>query len=126
MGSPDFREQFTFVARQLDRFGLAYLHVIDGLAFGFHQLGEPMTLAEFRKEFMAARWATAATPKKRPKRRLPQGRRLDRIRSPLPQQPRPCGTFPERLAPGRPVPLADWYSPTGAKGYTDFPTYAPA
>src|SRR5882672_5448318 len=43
MGSPDFREQFTFVAGQLDRFGLAYLHVVDGLAFGFHKLGEPMT-----------------------------------------------------------------------------------
>ena len=51
MGSPDYREQFTFVAGQLDRFGLAYLHVVDGLAFGFHNLGEPMTLAEFRKVF---------------------------------------------------------------------------
>jgi 2,4-dienoyl-CoA reductase-like NADH-dependent reductase (Old Yellow Enzyme family) len=34
MGSPDYREQFTFVAGQLDRFGLAYLHLVDGLAFG--------------------------------------------------------------------------------------------
>lgn len=51
MGSPDYREQFTFVASELDRFGLAYLHVMDGLAFGFHELGEPMTLAEFRKVF---------------------------------------------------------------------------
>jgi 2,4-dienoyl-CoA reductase-like NADH-dependent reductase (Old Yellow Enzyme family) len=50
-GSPDFREQFTFVAGQLDRFGLAYLHVVGGLAFGFHNLGEPMTLAEFRRVF---------------------------------------------------------------------------
>ncbi len=38
-GSPDFREQFTYVAAQLDRVGLAYLHVVDGLAFGFHKLG---------------------------------------------------------------------------------------
>ncbi len=30
---------------------LAYLHVVDRLAFGFHKLGEPMTLAEFRKVF---------------------------------------------------------------------------
>ena len=48
MGSPDFREQFTFVAGQLDRHGLAYLHVLDGLAVGFHDLGEPTSLAEFR------------------------------------------------------------------------------
>ena len=49
MGSPDYRETFTYVARQLDTYGLAYLHVMDGLAFGFHELGEPMTLAEFRE-----------------------------------------------------------------------------
>lgn len=51
MGSPDYRETFTHAARELDRYGLAYLHVMDGLAFGFHQLGEPMTLAEFRAVF---------------------------------------------------------------------------
>jgi hypothetical protein len=27
---------------QLDSLNLAYLHVMDGLAFGFHELGEPM------------------------------------------------------------------------------------
>jgi N-ethylmaleimide reductase len=51
MGSPDYRETFTYVARELGRFGLAYLHVMDGLAFGFHEQGEPMTLAEFRAVF---------------------------------------------------------------------------
>jgi hypothetical protein len=49
MGSPDYREQFTFVAGQLDRFGLAYLHIVDGLAFGFHNLGEPMPDLETEK-----------------------------------------------------------------------------
>ncbi|MBC7818287.1 MAG: alkene reductase, partial [Planctomycetaceae bacterium] len=51
MGSPDFRETFLYAARQLDLFGLGYLHVMDGLRFGFHQFGEPMTLAEFRTVF---------------------------------------------------------------------------
>jgi N-ethylmaleimide reductase len=51
MGSPDFRETFLYVASQLNRYDLAYLHVVDGLAFGFHKLGEPMTLAEFRDVF---------------------------------------------------------------------------
>jgi len=51
MGSEDFRETFTHVARQLDKMGLAYLHVIDGLASGFHKLGKPMTLNEFREVF---------------------------------------------------------------------------
>jgi 2,4-dienoyl-CoA reductase-like NADH-dependent reductase (Old Yellow Enzyme family) len=51
MGSTDFREQFTFVIEQLSNFSLAYLHVMDGLAFGFHEQGEAMTLADFRKVF---------------------------------------------------------------------------
>jgi 2,4-dienoyl-CoA reductase-like NADH-dependent reductase (Old Yellow Enzyme family) len=49
MGSPDFREQFSYTAQQLGALGLAFLHVMDGLAFGFHELGEPMTLAELRE-----------------------------------------------------------------------------
>ncbi|MGA1265309.1 MAG: alkene reductase, partial [Prochlorothrix sp.] len=48
MGSPDYRETFTTVAQKLNSYGLAYLHIMDGLAFGFHELGEPMTLADFR------------------------------------------------------------------------------
>ena len=48
MGSPDYRETFSHAASQLNACGLAYLHVVDGLAFGFHELGQPMTLPEFR------------------------------------------------------------------------------
>jgi len=51
MGSPDFRETFLYVATQLNRYKPAYLHVMDGLAFGFHELGPAMTLAEFREVF---------------------------------------------------------------------------
>jgi len=51
MGSPDYRENFTYVTQQLNNYGLAYLHVMDGLAFGFHEQGEPMTLGDFRKVF---------------------------------------------------------------------------
>jgi len=51
MGHEDFRRTYLYVAEQLNRLNLAYLHVMDGLAFGFHQQGEPMTLAEFRAIF---------------------------------------------------------------------------
>ena len=51
MGSPDYREQFSYVASQLNNHHLAYLHIMDGLAFGFHNLGQPMTLDDFRKLF---------------------------------------------------------------------------
>ena len=51
MGSPDYRPSFTYFAQHLSSYELSYLHVIDGLAFGFHNLGTPMTLAEFRAVF---------------------------------------------------------------------------
>jgi N-ethylmaleimide reductase len=55
MGSPDFRETFLYVAQRLNEYGLSYLSLIDGLEFnGFHKLGEPMVLAEFRNVFTGA------------------------------------------------------------------------
>ena len=70
MGSEDFRETFTYVASQLEKVGLAYLHVVDGLAFGFHELGEPMKLSEFRQVFSGPIWAIAGTRKRRQRRQL--------------------------------------------------------
>ena len=51
MGHDSYRDTFTYVAQQLNKLKIGYLHVMDGLAFGFHELGEPMTLAEFRALF---------------------------------------------------------------------------
>ncbi|MGL5033636.1 MAG: alkene reductase [Microcystaceae cyanobacterium] len=51
MGSPDYREDFLYYAEQLNTYQLSYLHLLDGLAFGFHNLGIPMTLADFRNVF---------------------------------------------------------------------------
>ena len=48
VGSEDFRETYIYVVKELDKLNLGYLHIMDGLAFGFHEKGEPMTLAEFK------------------------------------------------------------------------------
>lgn len=48
MGSENFRETFLYAAKELNKFNLGYLHIMDGLAFGFHEKGNPMTLAEFK------------------------------------------------------------------------------
>jgi 2,4-dienoyl-CoA reductase-like NADH-dependent reductase (Old Yellow Enzyme family) len=122
MGSPDFREQFAYVAQQLEGFGLAYLHVMDGLAFGFHELGEPMSLAGFRKVFSGPLVGNC-------------GYTLETAEKAITQVPgaliafgRPFISNPdlvERFANNWPLnPEADmstWYSPTGAEGYVDFP-----
>lgn len=124
MGSPDYREQFLYVAKALAGRDLAYLHVMDGLAFGFHGLGEPMTLAEFRGVFDGPLMANCGYTKDTAEAAIAAGN------ADLVSFGRPFISNPdlvERFANGWPLaddaPLAVWYTP-GEKGYADFPTYA--
>jgi N-ethylmaleimide reductase len=41
MGSPDNDVMFPYVAERLSKYGLAYLHVCDGLGMGFLEIAEP-------------------------------------------------------------------------------------
>jgi N-ethylmaleimide reductase len=124
MGSPDFREQFTFVAEQLDAFGLAYLHVMDGLGFGFHRLGEPMTLAEFRRVFRGPLIGNCGYTQASAEEAVGAGL-ADLIAFGRPYISNP--DLVERFANGwplaNPAAMTSWYSPTGAAGYTDFPSH---
>lgn len=124
MGSPDYREQFTFVASQLDHFGLAYLHVMDGLAFGFHKLGEPITLAEFRKVFHGPLIGNCGYTKEAAEKAIAEGH-ADLIAFGRPFISNP--DLVERFKKGWPLaadaPMSDWYLPTGEKGYTDYPAH---
>ncbi len=125
MGSPDYREQFTFVASQLDRFGLAYLHVMDGLAFGYHELGEPMTLDEFRQVFQGSLIGNCGYTQEIAEKAIAEGR-ADMIAFGRPFISNP--DLVERFANGWSLnpeaDMATWYNPTGGKGYTDFPKYS--
>jgi N-ethylmaleimide reductase len=100
---------------------------MNGLGFGFHGLGEAMTLGEFRAVFRGSIIGncgyTIADAEKdvangdadmiaigRPYISNPD--LVDRIRNEW-----PLATMAE---------MSTWYSPTGATGYTDFPSYTPA
>jgi len=123
MGSPDFRETFLYVARSLNRYGLAYLHVIDGLAFGFHELGPPMTSQEFRPLFDGPLMANCGYTQETAEASIEQGH-ADLISFGRPYISNP--DLVERFHHGWPLnPPADmkvWYS-FDAEGYTDFPRY---
>ena len=123
-GSPDFREQFTYTAAQLDRCGLAYLHVMDGLAFGFHNLGEPMTLADFRGVFHGPLIGNCGYSRESAEEAVASGR-ADLIAFGRPYISNP--DLVERFAHGwplaAPAEMSTWYAPTGAAGYTDFPAH---
>ena len=125
MGSPEFRAQFTFAAEQLDRFNLAYLHVMDGLGFGFHKLGEAMTLAEFRKVFSGALMGNCGYTMETAEERLQSGDAdLIAIGRPFISNPDLVDRWASAAELNPEADMADWYTPAGAEGYTDFPTLA--
>ncbi len=125
MGSPDFREQFTYVASQLDMFGIAYLHVLDGLAFGFHSLGEPMTLAEFRTVFHRPLIGNCGYTQETAEKAIEEGHAdLIAFGRPFISNPDLVQRFKNGWPLAELAPMSDWYSPTGANGYTDFPPYS--
>jgi 2,4-dienoyl-CoA reductase-like NADH-dependent reductase (Old Yellow Enzyme family) len=128
MGSPDYRETFTYAAEQLDAYGLAYLHVMDGLAFGFHELGEPMTLEDFRAVFKGPLIGNCGYDQQTAEAAIARGAAdLIAIGRPFISNP----DLVERYRHGWPLaPLSDpgsWYSGVQtAEGYTDFPSYTPS
>lgn len=122
MGSPDFREQYTYVAGQLDSFGLAYLHVMDGLAFGYHELGEAMTLREFRNVFHGPLMGNCGYTQATAEERIAEGNAdLIAFGRPFISNPDLVYRFANELPLNDEADISTWYSPTGAEGYTDFP-----
>ncbi|THB70797.1 MAG: alkene reductase [Desulfobulbaceae bacterium] len=124
MGSPDFRETFLYVAEQLDGHNLAYLHVMDGLGFGFHEQGEPMTLDEFRAVYNGTIMGNCGYT-------LEDGQqRIDSGLADLVAYGRPFITNPDlverfqnnwELHPWD--DMTHWYTP-GPEGYTDYGVYS--
>jgi len=123
MGSPDFRDQFLYVAEQLDAFDLAYLHILIGTGFGFHELGEPLTLKNFRDVYSGNVMANVGYDRDSAEDAIASGG-ADLISFGRPYISNP--DLVERFANN--WPLADdapqdvWYS-FGKQGYTDWPMY---
>lgn len=125
MGSPDYRETFLYVAEALDAYDLAYLHVVDGLEFGFHELGEPVTLADIRRVYPGTLMGNCGYTQATAEVVIQRGD-ADLISFGRPFISNP--DLVERFAHGWPLnPPADvavWYSFDEA-GYADFPLFRP-
>lgn len=122
MGAPDYRETFTYVAKQLNSYNLAYLHVMDGLAFGFHELGEPMTLGEFRQVFDNTIIANCGYSREDGEEAIASNA-ADLVAYGRPYLGNP--DLVARFQNGWDLNDSDqdtWYT-NGAEGYTDYPTY---
>ncbi len=123
MGHQDFRETYLHTIKALAKLNLAYVHIMDGLAFGFHEKGDPMTLAEFRENYNGIIIGNCGYTKEDGEKRLVAGD-LDVAAFGRPFISNP--DLVERFENGWSLtPFEDmtyWYS-GGAKGYTDYLPY---
>ncbi len=123
MGSPDFREQFSYVAERLDDYDLGYLHVLSGLAFGFHELGEPMEMHEFRRVFKGTLMANCGFDRESAEKLIAAGGTdLVSFGRPFISNPDLVARFANDWPLADEAPQDTWYS-FDAEGYTDWPTY---
>jgi len=123
MGSGDFRETFLYVAKELNNYKLGYLHIMDGLAFGFHQKGEPMTLSEFKPVYKGIIMGNCGYTKEVAETRIAEGN-ADLIAFGRPFITNP--DLPERFRNDWQLngfdDMSHWYT-SGAEGYTDYKPY---
>ncbi len=125
MGCDDYRELYIYVAKEINKFELGYLHIMDGLAFGFHEKGTPMTLAEFRAIFQGVIMGNCGYTKESAEERIAEGNAdIIAIGRPFITNP----DLPERYRNDWPLNAADdmslWYT-SGPEGYGDYPPYGP-
>ena len=126
MGSPDYRETFLYVAKQVDAYNLGYLHVMDGLAFGFHELGEPMTLAEFRDVYNGTIIGNCGYDRAQAEDAIAANSAdLIAFGRPYISTPDLVARFENDWELNPDAPQETWYTP-GPEGYTDYPTYEKA
>ncbi|HEY9771420.1 MAG TPA: alkene reductase [Coleofasciculaceae cyanobacterium] len=126
MGSPDFRETFTYVVQQLNQYGLGYLHVVDGLEFGFHELGEPMTLAEIKQVYDGTLMGNCGYDRADAEKAIAAGDAdLIAFGRPIISNPDLVERFANNWSLNPNPDVSVWYS-FYAEGYTDFSTYQEA
>lgn len=92
------------------------------MAFGFHKLGEPLTLKDFRAVFTGPLMANCGYTAESGEAAIASGP-ADLVSYGRPWISNP--DLPRRFADGLPLnadaSMATWYSP-GAEGYTTYPT----
>lgn len=124
MGSADNDVTFTYVAKELDKYGLAYLHVMDGLGFGFHAKCRVVRLFDIKKNFSGPVISNITLTKEIAEGIVRSGA-ADLVAFGRKYISNP--DLAARFANGWPLaddpPYEHWWQHTGAVGYTDYPSY---
>jgi len=125
MGSEDNYESFPAVAKMLNKYGLAYLHVMDGLGFGYHNKCPPVTAADMRKVFDGPIFCNVGLTRDVAEGMIRSGACDGAVFGRLYiSNPDLVERFANDWPVEEPAPYETWWYPTAEKGYTDWPTYS--
>lgn len=124
MGSADNFKTFVRVAEIMNTYGLAYLHALDGLSYGFHDMDKAVTVSDFRKVFDGPILTNIGLTKDVAEGMIRSGAADAAVFGRLYiSNPDLVERFANDWPVADPAPYETWWYPTGAKGYTDWPTY---
>lgn len=127
MGCAEYRPLFLHVAKCLSPFKLAYLHIMNGLGFGFHEKGTPMMLSEFREVYDGCIMANCGYTKEQADKDISAGD-CDMVSfgRPFISNPDLVERFAKGIELNGPAKMEHYYSlpgeNLGAEGLTDYPT----
>ncbi|KAL7570728.1 hypothetical protein ACA910_017850 [Epithemia clementina (nom. ined.)] len=124
MGSEDNKEAFPEIARIMNAYKPAYLHVMDGTGFGYHNKSPVVTVADFRKVFDGPILCNIGLTKDMAEGMLRSGAADMAVFGRLYiSNPDLALRFLHDWPLTESAPYETWWTPTGAAGYTDWPTY---
>lgn len=129
MGSEDNREAFIHYAKRLAEYNLGYLHVMIGLGFGFHEFGEPLVMADFRKVYPGIMIANVGYTAESAEEEISNGNTdLVSFARPYIANPDLVERFKRDAHLAQPTDPSTFYSSVEnhpeERGYTDYPTLA--
>ena len=124
MGSEDNHTTFPAIAKIMNAYKPAYLHVMDGLGFGYHNKAPVVTVPDFRKVFDGPIFCNIALTRDVAEGMLRSGACDMAVFGRLYiSNPDLVARFENDWPLADSPPHETWWYPTGAKGYTDWPTY---
>jgi len=125
MGSSDNFDFFTYVAAQAEGRGLAYLHLMDGLGFGFHGKCKQVRCSDIRKVFSGPIIGNVGLTRDIAEGLIRSGAMdLAAFGRLYISNPDLAARFQNNWPLNPDATYPDWWTRGyGAKGYTDFPFY---
>jgi 2,4-dienoyl-CoA reductase-like NADH-dependent reductase (Old Yellow Enzyme family) len=127
MGSADNFEQFTYTAAQLDKLDLAYVAILDGFGFGYHDKGRLVTAFDIKKVYNGTVIATNSYTRDIAEGAVRSGAAdLVSFGRLYISNPDLAERFQNDWPLNPEATYADyWTAEQGAQGYTTFPAYTP-